>query len=166
MSEFERGEFEAALGEIINGLGPVSLEAQQGALYDVISRFEQEWEDTGITATLRAISPLEDIDHITLHRAHYFDDPRGVAEEHYFQMTGTARIDDVSRRAFVKVPVSQIIRGKQYTMPGFTDGDATCIAGQIDQLDDLKEEGILPNLSEGLGFIVEPDTGIVLPPKK
>lgn len=166
MSEIDPEDFEAQLDEIIVGFGGVSPEAQQGALFDVLSIFEQEWEDTGVAATLRNATPLEDIDHITLHRVYYYDDPRGVVEEHYFHMTGTATINDVSRRVFAKIPVSHTVGGIRYPMAGFTRYDAGVIAEQVTKLDDLKSDGLLPNLAENLGCIVVQETGIVLPPKK
>lgn len=168
MSENDRDGFEARFEEIAASFGTVSVQAQQGALYDVLAELEKERVKNGITAKIIDAAPLETISTITLHRLYHFNDPRGVIEEHFFHVVGTASDDrqTTPRPAYVNLPVSQTIRGIRYPQSVFDRYDAACVAEQVGRLDELKAVGVLPNLSPQLGFIIEPGTEIVLPPKK
>lgn len=152
----------ASFDEIISDFGTMSPEVQQGIFHDTLSAFAQDWKDTGITAKLFDLTQSDSLDSISLRRT------TSSGLERYFFIVCFRIPDDEGelRPKYGNAFIYQIHAGVRTPVGRFDEYDATCVARQVAKLEQMKADGILPNLTDSLGFINDPVNSRSLPPKK
>lgn len=152
------------LDHLAEALGAPSIESQKDTLEQLKRRYYVEWQDTGMLAKIVDAMHIDDGERsILLERVlSKGADGSTSTEEHFFRVnyadSDTVGAVTSTRLSNSHVPVSRSVDGIIEPLAPFDASDAALVARQVAELLEMKEAGLLPNLSGNLSSIVDPST--------
>jgi len=170
----EPPKYPKTFADAVATIGPISFEGEVGVFEDTIRRQRALWQESGLLGRLVDVMPVLDGDReVCLSR-----DLRRVRGSSplqliYFRVNHeTSTTDPVTgERSNVSGSTSafevvRLARNVRQVMSPFSPGDADLVISHIVELEQLRDQGILPHLSANCSSLIDPETMLGVRPQQ